>query len=113
MSLNLLYLDPGNSVTNLYAVVYNSTTIRITWMPPSKPYGHIKYRLYQQNTSFPVNIVNIESALVYDGGSTTFDSSNLEENHVYYFLVIPYNIKYKLDGPKSFTNGTTHEDGKS
>lgn len=78
------------------------------------PNGLINYRLYQRNTSFDFDASNITSALVYDGGRTIFDSSNLEENHLYFYLVIPYNIKYDLVGPASILiNGTTQEDSKS
>lgn len=78
------------------------------------PNGLINYRLYQWIADSPFIITNNDtSALIYDGSSTSFDSENLEENQMYYYQVVAYNIKHELTGPDSMVvNGTTHEDGK-
>ena len=109
----LINIGPGDAVKNLYALGYNSTSIKIRWDPPSLPYGIISYRLYQWNANDTQNITNLMSDLIYDGNLTSYISASLDKDQLYYYQVIPYNIKYDLNGPSSIIiNGTTHEDSK-
>lgn len=109
----LINIGPGDTVRNIHALGYNSTSIKIRWSPPYLPYGTISYRLYQWNTNDSRNATNMISFLLYDGNQTSYDSANLDKDKLYYYQVVPYNIKYSLDGPSSLIiNGTTHEDSK-
>ena len=111
--LKLFIIAPGNSVNNFYALGYNATTIQIQWDPPSLPYGNVAYKLYQWKF-YNSSTATGSNALIYDGKDTIFNSPGLDENHMYFYQIIPYNIKYTLNGPKSMIfNATTHEDGKN
>ena len=106
-------IDPGDTVRNLYALGYNSTSVRIRWDPPSLPNGIISYRLYQWKANNTQKINNTTLALLYDGNHTSYDSKRLDKDQTYFYQVVPYNIKYNLDGPSSeLINATTHEDSK-
>ena len=77
------------------------------------PYGVISYRLYQWKANNTQEITNTTSVLLYDGNKISYDSTSLDKDQTYYYQVIPYNIKYSLNGPSSqLINGTTHEDSK-
>ncbi|RDD47522.1 Hemicentin-1 [Trichoplax sp. H2] len=103
---------PGDSVSNIIGLGYNSTTIKIAWNPPSQSNGIVGYRLYQWNSyDLAMNQTNITSALVYAGNNTTYYATKLARDQVYYYQIISYNLKYHIDGPKSpVFNGSTHED---
>ncbi|EDV20538.1 uncharacterized protein TRIADDRAFT_61038 [Trichoplax adhaerens] len=94
------------------ALGYNSSSIQINWKPPVITNGILGYRVYQWRSNQTIKTLK-NSVLVYDGRSFQASATNLEADHLYYYQIIPYNIKYGYLGIASeFMNGTSHEDGK-
>lgn len=95
-----------------YALGYNSTSIKITWQPPKSPNGIVGYRVYQWGPNDENKFLN-NSILIYNGLNTLAYATNLEQDRVYWYQIIPYNLKYGYIGiPSKIINGTSHEDGK-
>lgn len=113
------FIAPEGSIIGFIATAYNSTCIKLEWKSPAIPNGVIGYKIYQWEGLYPEQVGNSSIRyqvinIVHRGQIIQYSPCELRENQMYFYQIIPYNIKYYLDGPGSeIVNATTKEDRKA
>ena len=113
------YIAPKGSVTSFIATAYNSTCIKLEWKLPAVPNGVTGYKIYQWDGLYPAQVGNTSfhdqtANIVLRDQILRYSICTLRQNQIYFYQIIPYNIKYHLDGPASqIINATTKEDRKT